>query len=313
MKTLFTRKRTLLSGATTAIVALLVATACTEDRSEEFSNNGTYPAVPEVILELENFNETLSQNYPETRRDLKWYDWLSIAIEDGKGGYKGAKWGGKIGSLFGPHGSTTGAVVGGVIVGGAKSYLRYDEVKNASLATTMSTYEGCTADRDLFTAGYANTKDDITVTDYSLGISFGLDSCSVKVGILHNKVLDEVERIKIVGNKKEVLEKLNSFEKEFTESEDFKMAYDNILYPDLNIQAIPLTISDQVMNLFAEAIVKADEYNYTKLHRIIEKYIDTVQSTKDLSEDDKQSLYTGFAVFAYSYEYWTIRYPYSKD
>lgn len=307
MKILSSKKRKFLLGATSAIVALLSATACTEDHEGEMAYADAYATTSELLKQLTAFNETLDAGLPNSRGDNGCTQITDIIVADAQGAYKGSKAIGKIASKFGQNGQKVGKEAGGVVIGSASSYKRYLEIEQAKFSTPMGADTRITTDQETFTAGYASTKDAVQKKDYSLGIAWGLDSCSIKVGILHNKVLDEIKLIEKSGNQKDLLSRLNPGEKNLIESDDFKVAYNNIISNSTEI-SFSQTLSDQVMNMFVEAVEKSGE-DQNSVCRIISKYTIEVSLSKDLSEEDKESLYIGFAVMGYSHAYWSERLP----
>lgn len=285
------------------LVAILAATACTEDRGDEIASADAYASTSELLSQLNIFNETLVEEFPISRGDNGCPQITDIIIADAQGAYKGSKAIGNIATQFGTNGQKMGKEAGGVVIGSAASYKRYYEIEQATLLTPMGTDTRTIADQETFTAGYAATKDDVQKTDYTLGVSCGLDSCSTRVGILHNKVLDEIKLIENSGNQKDLLSRLNPGEKELTESNDFKAAYNSILFNPKD-SSIPYTLCDHVMDLCVEAVKKSGE-EQADVCRIISKYVVEVKTSKELSEEDKQSLYIGFAVMGYSHAYWS--------
>ena len=201
-----------------------------------------------------------------------------------------------------------GAQLGGVVYGAAKSYKRHEEIKGWTLASPMDISHPVIVDRELITAGYASTKDKVSESDYALGLSWGLDSCSVRIAILHNKVLEEIEILKSSSEiKKDRLSNLSSFERQLVESEEFIIGFDKTIYAIPIDQSEPQTIGDNIMTLFISEMSRP-EGDHKRVNRIIAHYTTTVKETKELSEEEKQSLYIGFAVMGYSFEYWTAIY-----
>lgn len=65
------------------------------------------------------------------------------------------------------------------------------------------------------------------------------------------------------------------------------------------------------MQLFMD-VVEEKCQNYSSLVKIINNYKRTVEKSTELSAEEKQNLYNGFSVMAYSFNYWSIRWPYTK-
>ena len=196
-----------------------------------------------------------------------------------------------------------GLETGGVVIGAAVSYKRYFELESSNISTTQSTSGVIESSRDNFSAAYALTKDKVQESDYTLGLTCGLDSCSAKVGILHNKVLEEIKYVELLANKQSLFDRFNPVERTLIDSKEFLSVYEDILNGTFDVTS-HITLSDQIMSLFVEAVNKAEE-DFDIVYRIISNYVSIVKKSKELSDNDKQSLYIGFAVMGYSYEYWS--------
>ena len=66
-------------------------------------------------------------------------------------------------------------------------------------------------------------------------------------------------------------------------------------------------ISTRLMNMFYDILVEYPE-KLSDVEFIINKYIDAVKSSSELSEDEKDLIYTGLSVAASSSEFWNENY-----
>mgnify|MGYP006975328359 FL=1 len=209
-------------------VVLVGLQSCSSDMDAVIEESDTTKLPKsEIVTALQEYNNGLTLT-PQSR-GIGWLGWLSVAIADGKGAYDGAKLGGRIGAIFGPNGATAGAVVGGAVVGGAASYAQYKMAEKISDFSPYSTRPLPVVKQQTIAAGYVISKDDIKPLDYTLGLSNGLDSCSVKIAIQHNKILEKVDIIQFENNQQQILENLEDIEKQIVNSKDFEIGYDQIV------------------------------------------------------------------------------------
>lgn len=303
MKSLLTKKRISIGGSIVTILALLIAASCANNNEEEMTNLSPYYETAECLQQLIVFNRTIKLNSGVSRSAAYDERVLTLITADAQGAYEGSKAGRKLGDKYCPNEQKFGAEIGGAVIGAAVSYKRCIELDGGKKTYPLSNRTNASTDKETFAAGYVSARESVHKQEYAKGISWGLDSCSTKVGILHNKVLDKVEYITLSGIQKEQISRLNPSERQLVESEEFKNEFLTIL-SNSNSLTEPLTISDQIMDLFVEAVSKATD-NQRYIERIIAHYTDVVKKSKDLSAEDKQSLCIGFAVMGYSYDYWS--------
>lgn len=155
-----------------------------------------------------------------------------------------------------------------------------------------------------FEDGYVISKDQVKPYDYTLGLNSGLDSCSVKIAIQHNKILANVELIEFNGDLPDLKSNLTELEQEIVNSEKFVAAYNEIMNDPLSTDVGEGYTSDQIMDLFAEAVGNSCS-NQDELTQIVTRYTSIVKSSTEISDEEKEWLYSAFAVMSYSYEYWS--------
>lgn len=106
--------------------------SCTSD-NEVLNSTEVTTSETMVVKTLKDYNGNLMQNAHS--RSIGKIGWFKVAVQDARGAYKGARRGRQIGALFGPNGAIAGTIVGGAILGGAKSYSAYKKmVANAEVA-----------------------------------------------------------------------------------------------------------------------------------------------------------------------------------
>ena len=279
--------------------------SCNSESAKELSTNTTGIEPTETELLLADYNNSLP-DIADTRARRTDKN-LDIAVADAKGAYKGGKIGGKIGGVFGPHGRIVGTIIGGVLVGGAKSYIKYRE--NVTIKGDMMTAPALNSEIlniNSFACAYADNKSKVDASEYKYGRDRGLDSCATVTGILHNRVLENVEMHKDPQKFKVYLSTLTDIELYVLESEEMKNVYDSIFCEeelDRNSQ-VSSDESDRIMSLFMAA-VEENVASAEELNKIIKYYTEVVTNSSYLSQVQKGSLLAAFSVMGYSYEYWS--------
>lgn len=292
----------------TAIV-LVGLPACSSDMDAVIEEeNSTELLQSEVVKTLQDYNNSLTT--PKSR-GIGWVGWLSVAIADGKGAYDGAKLGGRIGAFLGPKGAAAGAVVGGAVVGGAASYTQYKMAEKISNFSPYSTRPLPVIKQETIAASYVISKNDIKPLDYTLGLNNGLDSCSVKIAIQHNKILEKVDVIQFENNQQQIIENLDDMEKQIVNSKEFEAGYNKIVKNPLADNFDTNLTADKVMQLFVNAVSNSCQ-SQNDLNQIISHYTSVVKTSNELTSDEKEWLYAGFAVMGYSFQYWSEKWPYEE-
>lgn len=278
--------------------------------------------IPSDYQTLIDYNDSITK-IRNTRADLSWRDWAKVGIKDAIYAYRGGKLGGKIGAVFGPHGSTAGAIIGGVVIGGAASYFQYQKCvdKNAFCPFYLSnptdsldngpTLEAPPAQIS-FESCFVDAQSEEFAEEFNWGIANGLDSCSVKVAIQHNYLLESIESKGAEELEEDVLNLLSAPERYVVESSEFKALYDECAeepsYQDFDEH----TDADFIMDLFIEAIEETclcqDDVN-----EIVSFYTSFVRNNEDLENDEKDCLCAAFAVMSYSFKYWSENWPYDEN
>ncbi len=283
--------------------AFVGLSACSSDMDTSLveSNQIKFPDCEEIIS-LQDYNYELAKT--NSSRDIGSVGWISVAVADGKGAYDGAKIGGRIGSLLGPKGTALGAFLGGAIVGGGASYTQYQIADKISKFSPYSVGSLTFTKQETITASYCLSRDSIKSIDYSLGLADGLDSCSVKIGIQHNKILEKVRDVELDYDLSHITQNLGDIEKQIIYNEEFKTSYNKIVSNPLENTFNPNYKADRIMQLFIDAVSNSCK-SQADLNQIVAHYASVVKGSKALTAEDKDCLYAGFAVMDYSFQYWS--------
>lgn len=291
---------------TTIIIALLTtlivltSTGCNEN---EMQNEKTFVmANTKIENELIKYNQVLPKQIKTKSIGIGYAGWISVVLADGAGAYKGAKLGGKIGAIFGPKGAGVGAIVGGAIIGGASSYSQYQTAKKISEFSPYSLNNKENLEIEDFEAGFNSTKGNYEPGDYDLGLAAGIDSCYVRIGIQHNRILNGVQLIHF-EDKEQTSNNLTELELQIINSSDFSNGYYEITSNPLEINTEPGVVADRIINLYIDAISNSCS-SEEDIITITSNYTQIVKSSSELSEAEKEWLFSGFATMCYSYKYW---------
>lgn len=279
--------------------------ACSNDTNDNLTEQMSKTQLSETELLLSDYNNSLpsiSETRSATTEEL-----IVIAAKDAKGAYKGGKVGGRLGKYFGPHGAITGAIVGAVVIGGLASYIQYNKYQHSDQYQTQSgsSLSPSRLRLESFASAYAENKRLISHRDFTFGFNIGLDSCATSSGILHNKVLNRIKYHNGLQDHSQYLASLTEIEKYVLDSEDFIKEY-NATFNDTdeNRTAIISNEADRIINLFMSA-VKNNATSASDLNNIIKTYTSTVRKSTSLTDIEKDSLLSAFAVMGYSYQYWS--------
>lgn len=149
-------------------------------------------------------------------------------------------------------------------------------------------------------AAYASVAGTATDEDYRQGLSCGLDSNAVKVGILLDKFLSRVD--KTDRNSAESSSNLSAVESEILTSPEFKEQLEKVISDPESFKVDGDKVADYVMDLFGDAVTSCSDQK--ELENTVRYYTLEVKRCGFLSEDDKENLYASFAVAVYSYNFW---------
>lgn len=285
------------------IVTMLLCTSCSSETAN--LNEDTTINNSELLYQISYFNDSISKTKVTTRsRSGKILYWMSVISADCSGAYSGGCIGLKCGALVGqPH---IGAAIGAVVAGGWASYRVHRVLTRAAIIDKPLT--------PIKVAGalVAAKEQNIDISkNYSKEIILPLSDSKNEIkaiGAKHNIVLRNLidDKIDTINLEKS----LTKEEFEIINSEQFKQDCEKAInkiqnsFNDNIVQETEnRTISDKLMSLFY-SICQTYPDNSEDVQFIINKYIEAVKNTNEISEQDKPVIYQAISVAASSYEFW---------
>lgn len=265
-----------------------------------------------IILELSNFNDSLLRDLPQTRiSNGQFLDRTSVVVADAIGAFAVGKIGAEIGGFFGhPH---VGAIIGGLVGGAYSSYKCYRALHSTRvLNTPIVSYQPLQV-----AAAYVPALENSSVIQDNIPkqINFNYskeNEAHIEFGAKHNVIVSNLLTNNFALDS-EVNKMLSKEEIEILNSDEFIAGYDSVvnnLTTCIINRKIPQStdqdISSLLMNLFAHILATYPE-QAEDVEFIINKYIDAVQRTPELSSDEKDNIYHSLSVAASSFEYWNAQ------
>ena len=280
-----------------------------------------------LIQSLDSINESISPTSTVRKSaqgtSLSTKDKITIAIADAngayKGGKKGVKVGGAIGSYFGHPGagSVAGGIAGAVVVGGLKSYLTFKKIEaqhqNGGVrqcADYNSLYSNATGayDKLKYDSLDNNNLDfvepdvhsavivDDSIVNYSL-----LTDAESKIGLTHNLMVAYLDGKIAIDSNAVSTDSSYQYVKEMFESEEFINSCKEIASKDQTSEEsdLPTEVMDRFTDIYEGYVNSCDDVAF-----IIRKYIEVIEDSPELSQEDKENIKYGFATALYSTNYW---------
>lgn len=217
-----------------------------------------------------------------------------------KADVRGAKFGGRIGrfigGFFGPEGYAAGAIIGAVVVGGASSYIAY-ESKGASITPLDSALHAYAA-ASIDTIGNPRNHNRLKLPP---------DQSDNNYGEAHNEVLQHLlnRDFALV----DIEEVLTPTELEIVKTKEFEDAYDQAMAGDFDCDGSNNddSLDEIILNMYFEILEqypeKADDVEF-----VSNKYIELINNSEEISEEDKELLYTAIDVAVSSYKFWESKF-----
>ena len=291
-----------------ALIVILIS--CSQDDVCIRTEN-TLPSSSALVNELSNFNDSLFLTKPHTRVSRKKImDGMSIVVADAIGAYGVGRIGLKVGAFFGqPH---VGAAIGALIGGAYSSYECYN-----TLNSTRACLSSVQRKPIEVAAAYVPALETESLVQENLPHKISLNysdenNYNIEFGAKHNIIVSNLQANNFVLDSK-VKQYLSADEFRILNSDEFIAGYDSIVnkVSECAIKGeIPESADNDVsallMNLFATVL---DTYsnNVDDIEFIINKYIDAVQRTEELSNEEKENIYQALSVAASSYELWNLK------
>lgn len=298
------------------IITLLGSVACSNENVETHQNENV-KNMSQTIQDLVDFNASLATR-GEVSADIKAQ--LSIIVSDAAGAFEGARLGINAAKQISGGSRSAGISAGGAVIGSAASHDKYisesSHIGNVTLTDadtesindeTSNTNESNLSNQlDIvyFEAAYAYSINNIVESDYSLGRTYASMSTEcIRVGILHNKILQFLSMIDKGINPASYYNLLTQDEKDILTSEYFIEGRNKIRnsygFPFHDIK----TEADVIMDLLKNAILDSGK-DSNAIYLITSQYVQLINQSKELSNDERSALMAGIAVMIYSYDYW---------
>lgn len=283
------------------LIMTMALGSCSNEEPAQTPNN---PEMESALLNnLKSFNDSLLSIQSSEGRG-----WITttlrivdIVASDALGALGGIEIGGKIGGIFGPHGATIGAGIGGLICGVGASYERYDHYYPSRFDDIISP--------QFVIAAYVLTKEsDVELNQYypsQINLKLPNDKVQLQdMGAYHNLVLKNLIEGKLSSTP--AAEVLTVTEISIIESSDFESQYYSALQIISNTDydvILKTGTRNNVMKLYLEAMNKCVQ-KASDLELISNEYVTQISYSSELIEGDKDMLYSAISVAVSSYEFW---------
>ena len=261
-----------------------------------------------LLTKMSSFNDSLIQSRVETRGWVKPGAWkrAQVIAADCGGAWSLGKAGFWAGGLFSPGGAAVGATIGALIGGTCGSYTAYASLywSRALLLHPLTPQKATTAYASLLNDENVNFEEYVPKTinvDYPI-----LDDNITLMGAKHNVLLKSIMLDDFKEN--DYKDILSDEEVKVIESKEYKASFDSIMASISVIDGVLVLkgndVGTKLMNLFYDVFQKYSE-DSDDVQFLINKYIDEVNSTSELSDEDKKLVYSSLSVIASSYEFWS--------
>ena len=294
-------------------IACAILSSCSKDLAKDVCTTDT-PDAPQssLICKMSNFNDSLLSAKPSTRgRNETILHGTCIVVADAIGAYNIGKIGAKVGSFFGHPviGGTIGALVGGACA----SYKVYDLLNNRTRANVaQNEYAPMTV-----AAAYVPALENPSQVNDNLPKQIQLEFSAeneknVEYGAKHNIIVKNLLSNNFAIDS-EVKQYLSKEEIDILTSKEFIQGYDSTIcalgesiangdIPQVNDNDIPTLLMNLFTNILETYSDKAEDVEF-----VINKYIEAVQNTNELSTEEKDNIYRSLSVAASSFELWNTK------
>lgn len=256
-----------------------------------------------LVHDLQALNDSLMVSQKNDTRGF-WSGALTfcaIAAADAAGAYEVGQIGAKIGFLVGNvDGALIGAGIGGLIGGAGASYSAY--------RTTRSTV--ILAPQTVTAAYIAVQQDSPNLKEYyptQITLKLPENKSQLQdIGAKHNLILTKLYNQDL--SLTPVSEVLTPIETKIIESADFEKGYYSVLnsyvFGDYDTYITDNgSVGNTVMKLYLDIMNKYPE-KANDVEFISNKYVELISNSSELSEEDKDLLYSAISVAVSSFEYW---------
>lgn len=290
-----------------SIIACIFASCSKEDNKVSIPSEVSESA---LVQQLSTLNDSLMAEAIQTKISKK--AWIRVAVADAGGAWAGGKAGAKIGAAVGTFlgnpvtGGVFGAFIGGVVCGAAASWLEYPESKAVSLKSVdyadmvdiVNTFNKTSDANTLFTDNKTTSQ---VFVEENVIKEANLPEESIQVGKLHNVILaglsGKIKSDKIIPV--DYMEPDGTIEDAILKSQEMSELLDKISdYQNEN------PLANKIMDLFLSIYEQYSSDKYDVVF-VINKYIEAITASNELTSEEKDYINMGLATALYSYNYWS--------
>lgn len=285
----------------TIVIAIVFASCSNNQMESELDTPKTNEKLNSAILtQMSSFNDSIIKTRPTT---MGVYSRACIIAGDISGAIGCGKAGFWAGGLFGPQAAIGGATLGALIGGVSGSYVAYRGTR------TRAVMNGNIAEPMKVVAAYAEVMDsDIKIDQYKpqkINVDYPIQDESITLlGTKHNLILQNLLDNKT--NSKAVEKYFTKQELEILNSKEYIEVYDSIMNQIDISGALSLNgndVSSRLINLFNQVVAQYPQ-NGDDMEFLINKYIEAVKVSNEISDEDKKIIYQSLSVAASSFEFW---------
>lgn len=271
-----------------------------------------------LLSDLREYNLETSKNIQSTKASDDWFKFCAVIGADYLASYEGCLKGARLGLMLGSaigH-PAHGAIVGGILMGGicgvGASYATYKGVTGCSIVSNSILYDHL---YNSMTDNYHQLEDirnsHLILTP--IADSLLLPDLAITMGALHNEMLSDLN-----NSGPNNITKGNNLNTDFTDIGEFtsvesyifsneefcQNCKDNLSYvTETDTFLAENTLSDKVMQLYND-LISASYVEEEELVDYINSYYLIVERSDELTQEEKNCIYTGLAVSLFSYDYW---------
>lgn len=263
-----------------------------------------------ILLErLTSLNDSLLKVTPATRGV---YERGCIIVGDIAGAISLAKAGFWAGGLVGPQTAIGVGFLGGLIGGVSGSYVAF----RAAYGKTRGIEDSEISPAPMkVIAAYASVLDsDLDIDKYkpkTVNVNYPIkDENIILMGARHNVILQSLLDNKI--DYKATKHYFTEQELEILNSKPYTQVYDSIMNQIEISGGLSITghdVSSRLINLFNQVVAQYPQ-NGKDMEFLINKYIEAVNISDEVSDDEKKIIYLTLSVAASSFEYWKKQFNY---
>lgn len=306
-------KKVYLAFAAFSVILSLIIIGCNKDAVV----NSQAPNLNEITLnspllsELQNLNVSIETDFQKTKA-LTFKQVCNIATADLSGAYAGGKGGAEIGAEVGTllgnpaTGAAFGAAVGGLACGAASSWMASPDTKASSFDLNYSEFSSLCYSALKFEENIeSDNVSDAINPDQDILNNTLLDDSSKRIGKLHNIVLASLNgdiKIETANTKASATD--DDIEGAILSSPEMEKLCNQVTGDILdNTSAYDGSISSAVISLFNE-VYNTCSSNCEDVSTIINNYQTIINTSDELTEEEKSYLSIAFSTALYSFNYW---------